>query len=59
MFSGEHAPEPPKVTGVSYTVPSPYFQVYSTLSLYVLGLGAVIHFFVSKRARFSVGNSKT
>jgi hypothetical protein len=28
---------------------------YATLSLHVLGLGAVIHFFVSKPARYSVG----
>ena len=54
LFSGKHATEPPKFTGVSYT---PIFKY--TLSLHVLGLGAVIHFFVSKPARFSVGNSKT
>ena len=36
---GTMPPEPLKVTGHSYTVPPPFS---STLSLYVLGFGAVI-----------------
>ena len=58
FFRGSRPPNPPRLWVIHILYPPPIFE-YSTLSLHVLGLGAVIHFFVSKPARFSVGNIKT
>jgi hypothetical protein len=55
---GSMPPNPPSLQ-VIHILYLPHFQVLYSIPASVLGFGALIHFFASKPARFSVGNIKT